>query len=142
MTKPLDVRLHDAVKQVSHLLTEAAGTPYTRTDFTMWEDPAGDTTSLSIGFTIMHTGDLARETATPEPHQKPQEPAQSVVEDRAEEVPAVYRTLDDSPPPDFPDQTPCQRPACGKPRWKHYADENGGYAACREFVDKNQMVLV
>ena len=153
--KPLDVRLHEAAAHATRLFVEAARSNHTKSDFLIHEDPAGDMTVASLVFTILHTGaeyNPARayhesETVTwKEPvyledyraPETPQEAPQRAEEVEVEEVPMKMR-VDDAPPPNFPDQTPCAR--CTKPRWKHHADETGGYAACREFIDKNQLAL-
>jgi hypothetical protein len=146
--KPLDVRLHETAAQATRLFVEAARSNHTRSDFLIHEDPAGDMTVASLVFTILHTGGLTREierfSIVPrsyevvESPETPQEAHQRAEEVEVEEVPMKMR-VDDAPPLNFPDQTPCAR--CTKPRWKHQADETGGYAACREFIDKNQLAL-
>ena len=134
MNKPLDVRLHDAAVQASRLLAAAAGTPHTKSNFMIEGDPADDTTTVTIVFTILHTGEIAVERS-----ETPQEPAQRVVEPAMEEAHGKAR-VGDAPPPNFPEQTPCQR--CHLPRWKHTADDKGGFAACKDFVDTRQAILV
>lgn len=139
--KPLDVRLHEAAAQATRLFVEAARSNHTKSDFLIHEDPAGDMTVASLVFTILHTGAEPVSIDAYKAAQSPQEASQSVVEEKVEEVPMKMR-VDDAPPPDFPDQSVCARPGCHKPKWKHYADENGGYQTCREFVDRAQFSLV
>ena len=139
MTKPIDVRLHEAAAQATRLFVEAARSNHTKADFIIHEDPAGDMTVASLVFTILHTGAEPVSIDDYRAPETPQEAPQRAEEVEVEEVPMKMR-VDDAPPPNFPDQTPCAR--CTKPRWKHQADETGGYAACREFIEKNQLALV
>lgn len=137
--KPLDVRMHEAAAQATSLFVEAARSNHTKSDFLIHEDPAGDMTVASLVFTILHTGAEPVSIDDYRAPETPQEAHQRAEEVEVEEVPMKMR-VDDAPPPNFPEQTPCQR--CHLPQWKHHADDKGGYATCREFIDSRQTALI
>lgn len=142
MTSPLDVRLLKAADEAVRLFQVAAGTPYTFAMTGIAQDPAGDSTTLTIEFRIQHVGAV-------DGNEPPVSPFMEFVKrgelDPVEEVP------DDKPEPVLPyyakeehleadSQLPCGR--CHWPKWKHYVDGSGGFATCGNFTEAKQLTLV
>lgn len=137
--KPLDVRLFDAADKATALLKASAGTPFTKTEVAIQPSPDGEYTVLTLQFVVQHLGSVVplneqheEPAAAPEPHETPQEPAGD-----AEPVPPYYQTEEHL---QEGSQDVCGR--CKVVRWRHHADESGGYYSCKQFVDSRQAVLL
>jgi hypothetical protein len=131
--------LFNAAEAATNILKEAAGTPFTKAEVAIQPSPDGEYTVLTLQFVVQHLGSVVPlngqheepvPTAAPEPHETPQEPAGD-----AETVLPYYQTEEQL----ALDQTPCGR--CHWAKWRHYVDDQGGFATCTEFVDAKQLTL-
>lgn len=150
--KPLDVRLFNAAEAATNILKEAAGTPFTKAEVAIQPSPDGEYTVLTLQFVVQHLGSVVPLNEQHEPMvadsvlekvwgseaddtifaETPQEPAGD-----AETVLPYYQTEEHL---EEGSQDVCGR--CKVVRWRHHADESGGYYSCKQFVDAKQGVLV
>lgn len=145
MTSPLDVRLLKAAEEAVRLFQVAAGTPYTKMEAAIVQDPAGDFTTMTIEFRVQHVGAVDGNEPlaySPEPvgavPNARLEPILAQDEPEAKDSPLPYYAREEQLEADS--QLPCGR--CHWPKWKHYVDGPGGFATCSNFTEAKQLTLV